>query len=425
MNLTRKSFLKGLGAGSVGLVASRVLASESAAEPLPAWDKASPGAFWRAVRAQYEVAEHPVYLNTGGLGPSPRTVLARYEELTRQLQLKVDAGYGLHAEARRALAAFLGASENEITFTRNATEGNSVVACGLELKPGDEVVFESHAHPGGSLPWLNQAKLRGVRVKTFEPDAASADGNVDRIASLITPRTRVIQVSHITAPTGLVMPVADIARLARGRGVWFHVDGAQSAGMIPFDLHEIGCDSYATSGHKWLGGPRETGVLYLRADRLDEVSPVHIGAHSSGDFDFQGRLVYSPGAARHEYGTRDAPSLAALAEAARFQTAVGRERIASYGAGLARRIQSGLEGLRGVAVLTPSVPALQCSIVTFSLASWSADRVFRELHDQHGLRCRQVTEAGLQALRVSTHLFNNEEECDRVVAAVRRMSESS
>lgn len=428
MNLTRKRFLRGLGAGSVGFWAVSGFASEPLREEpaeLPSWDAARPDAFWRGVRAQFDLAERPVYLNTGGLGPSPLPVLGCYDATTRKLQRSADAGYALHAEARRALAGFLGASEEEITFTRNATEGNSIVACGLALRAGDEVIFESHAHPGGSLPWLNQAKLRGIVVRTFEPDAGSADGNVRRIEALISPRTRVIQVSHITAPTGIVMPVAAIARLARERGAWFHVDGAQSAGMAVFDLHEIGCDSYATSGHKWLGGPRETGVLYLRADRLDQVVPVHVGAHSSGDFDFQGRLVYSPGAARHEYGTRNAAALAALAEAARFQAKVGRERIAAYGARLARRVQAGITGLKGVSVLTPSLPELQCSIVTFSLAGWPADRLFRELHERHGLRCRQVTEAGLQALRVSTHLFNNEEECDRVVRAVRQLAEAS
>lgn len=424
MNLTRKNFLRGVGLGSVGLLASSVRGTESRAEPsvdLPPYEAARAEVFWRAVRSHYALAPKPIYLNTGGLGPSPVPVLAHYEAVTRKLQSTVDAGYALHAEARRALASFLGASESEITFVRNTTEGNSVIAAGLALREGDEVIFESHAHPGGSLPWLNQAKLRGVRVKTFEPSLHSASDNLERLQALLGPRTRVIQVSHVTATTGLQMPVVDIARLAHERGIWFHVDGAQSAGMLPVDLHRLGCDSFATSGHKWLGGPRETGVLYIRADRNDEVAPVHLGAHSSGDFDFSGRLVYLPGAARHEYGTRNAASLAALAEAVRFQEAIGRERIASYGASLARRIADGLEGMPGLELLSPARGEPQTSMVSFTFSGWHADRLFRELLEQHGLRCRQVTEAGLQALRISTHLFNSEQDADRVVAAVRAL----
>jgi cystathionine beta-lyase/cystathionine gamma-synthase len=154
----------------------------------------------------------------------------------------------------------------------------------LTVKAGDEVIFESHAHPGGSFPWLNQAKLRGIVVKLFEPDPRDGAGNVARIAALMTPRTRVVQGSHVTAPTGVVMPVAAIAKLCRDRGVWFHVDGAQSAGMFPFSLREIGCDSFATSGHKWLGGPLETGVLFVQRARLDEVAPVLVGAYFLGQF---------------------------------------------------------------------------------------------------------------------------------------------
>src|SRR6185436_7748286 len=132
---------------------------------------------------------------------------------------------------------FLGAEPTEIAFVRNATEGNAIVAAGLALTKGDEVIFESHAHPGGSFPWLNQQKLRGVVVKLFDPDPRDPAGNVARISALLTPRTRVVQVSHVTAPTGILMPVAAIAKLCRDRGVWFHVDGAQSAGMIPFSVH--------------------------------------------------------------------------------------------------------------------------------------------------------------------------------------------
>src|SRR5690606_21459255 len=117
---------------------------------------------------------------------------------------------------------------------------------------------------------MHQAQLRGVVVRLFTPDETGPAANIARVQALLTPRTRVVQVSHVTAPTGIVLPVAALAELCRSRGIWLHVDGAQSAGMFPFSVTALGCDSYATSGHKWLGAPHETGLLYVRRDRLAE-----------------------------------------------------------------------------------------------------------------------------------------------------------
>ena len=377
--------------------------------------------FWAAVREQYAISEDPVYLNCGGLGPTPRPVLDIMDVSARSLQYRVETGHALFEAAREHVARFFGADAKEIAFTRNATEGNSIIATGLKLRAGDEVIFESEAHPGGSLPWVNLARQAGVRVRTFRPDHTSAAGNLERIAALVTPATRVIQVSHITAPTGLVFPVAEIARFAREKGIWFHIDGAQAAGMIPVNLRDIGGDSFATSGHKWRGAPRETGVLYIRADRIDEVAPMHVGAYSSSDFDFAGQLVYTEGVRRHEYGTRNAAEVVALAEAARFQESIGRERIAAHGAQLAERVANGLRELRGVQVLTPRERALRASMVTFAIDGRPAGEVFGYLLDKHRLRCRPVTEDGLNAVRVSLHVFNTPYHAERVVAGVRQL----
>ncbi len=425
MTIDRKTFLRRLGAA--GLVAAvgtpRLNAQPGETSPWPPVRRASdPAGFWRQVRAQYPIMETPVYFNCGGLGPSPRPVLDIFDVTARALQHRVDTGHFFFEQARSIAADFLGATPDEICFTRNATEGNGIIASGLDLRPGDEVIFESHAHPGGSLPWLNEARQRGIVVKVFQPDETSAAGNLEQIAAKLTPRTKVIQVSHITATTGLVMPVKAIAALAREKNLWFHIDGAQSAGMIPVNLHAIDCDSYATSGHKWLGGPRETGVLYLRAARVAEVAPRHVGAYSSADFDFQGQLNYTDGARRHEYGTRSAAGVVALAEAMRFQITIGRERIAEYGAGLSLRVQQGLAQIKGVRVLSPVAPELRSSMTTFAIEGKNAAQMFGFLLEKHGFRCRPVTEAGLDAVRISTHVFNDTESCDRVVGAVTQLS---
>lgn len=420
MSLDRKTFLRRFGAGAVGLAAvGSVRGLDAAPLAPPVFDPARPELFWDGVRALYPLRDDPVYLNTGGLGPAPQLVLDKVTEVAARLQQHAETGHDLLAPARETLATFLGARLDEVCFTRNTTEGNSIIAAGLALAPGDEVIFESHAHPGGSFPWLNQAQRRGVTVKVFEPDHASAEGNLARIRELLTPRTKVIQVSHITCTDGLVFPVTAIAALARSRGIWFHIDGAQSAGMIPVDLTAIGCDSYAFSGHKWLGGPHETGGLYIRHDRLEAVAPTGIGAYSGELPHLPGEIKYFGAASRHEYGTRNAGLVAGLAEAVRLQEHLGRERIAAHGRELAVMVHDGLAGVDGITVLTPRPAELRASMTTFRHARAEAGKLFGYLRKEHGLRCRPVTEQGLNAVRVSFHVFNSRAEAARVIAGVR------
>lgn len=422
MIINRKTFLRGAALGATGFLAADALRGQAVATAaLPKFDESEPENFWRAVRAEFPLSRELAYFNTGGLGPAAEPALRVAEETTRRLQEKSEHGHALFAGARETVARFLGAEPAEIAFMRNATEANAIVAAGLALQAGDEVIFESHAHPGGSYPWLHQQKLRGVAVKVFEPDARDAAGNVARIAALLTPRTRVVQVSHITAPTGIVMPVAEIAKLCRERDVWFHLDGAQSAGMIPVAPRELGCDSFATSGHKWLGAPLETGLLWVQRERLDDVTPTLVGAYSGEADTLPGEFRLAATAERFEYGTRNVASALALAEAMRFQEQIGRERIAARGRGLAERVRVGLARLRGVEVLTPAEAGMRAAMLTFRTEQVPHDKLFSRLLGEHAMRCRPVTEQGLNALRVSTHLFNSPAECDALVAAVERI----
>lgn len=415
MNSDRRTFLRQAVVGAAGVGLAARTASASTAE-LPAFDAARPDAYWEAVRALYPLAPDLKYFNTGGLGPAASPVLARAEEVNRRLQSRVEHGHELLGGARATLARFLGADAAEISFLRNATEGNSVIAGGLKLSAGDEVIFESHAHPGGWYPWAQQHRLRGVVVRTFEPDHRDPAGNLARIRALCTARTRVVQVSHVTAPTGIVMPVDDIARFCRERGIWCHLDGAQSAGMIPFSLHAIGCDSFATSGHKWMGGPLETGVLYVRRDRLDDVAPVHVGSYSGELDEGTGELRISGDAMRYEYGTRTPAAPLGLAAAVELQERIGRERIAAHGRALASRLAEQLALLPGVEILSPVAGPLAGAMVTFRSGVMPYDVLFKRLFYGHGFRCRPVSEEKLNAVRVSAHVFNTPAECDALVA---------
>lgn len=429
MSFDRKTFLKRAAAATAGLVAANTLRAQSspptAVSAVPVFKAEDPESFWQEVRSLFLLSRELTYFNTGGLGPTWGPALTAMTETMRKLQEKSEHGHGRFAEVRAAVAKFLGAEPAEIALVRNATEGNAIIASGVKLAPGDEVIFETHAHPGGSFPWLNQEKLRGITVKLFEPDPQSAAANVARIRQLMTKRTRVVQVSHVTAPTGILLPVAEIGQLCRERGVWFHVDGAQSAGMFPFSVRALGCDSFATSGHKWLGAPHETGVLYVRQDRIKDVAPTLVGAYS-GDVDMlPGELRLHKHAERFEYGTRNVATAVGLGEAIRLQEQIGRERIAQRGRALAARVHAGLSGIRGVEMLTSSAPEVASSMVTFRTATVPFDTLFSRLLRDHALRCRPVSEQKLNAVRVSLHVCNLPAECDALVAAVDKIVRSA
>ena len=425
MNLDRRSFLTQAALGTAGLVtASGLRAADEKGTGLPAFDEKAPESFWSAVRAQYPLSRELTYFNTGGLGPTLKPALAVVAETTARLQAKSEHGHQLFTGARAIVARFLGAEPDEIAFVRNATEANAIVASAIKLSPGDEVIFETHAHPGGSFPWLNQEKLRGIAVKLFEPDPNDPAENVARITKLMTRRTRVIQVSHVTAPTGIVMPVAEIARVCRERGVWFHLDGAQSAGMIPVAMRDLGCDSYATSGHKWIGGPLETGVLFVRGDRIAELTPTLVGAYS-GDLDaLPGELRLATTAVRFEYGTRNSAAAVGLAEAMEFHARIGIDKIAARGRALTEQVRAGLSRLRGIEILTPSAPGMSASMITFRASAVPFDQLFGRLLKEHAIRARPVSEQKLNALRVSTHVFNSPAECAALVSAMEKLTRS-
>jgi selenocysteine lyase/cysteine desulfurase len=217
----------------------------------------------------------------------------------------------------------------------------------------------------------------------------------------------------------MVMPVREIAEMARAKKIWFFVDGAQTAGMFPFSLREIGCDAYATSGHKWLMGPKETGLLYVRREMLDVVQTKFVGAHTTGEFDVaKGSFTLPPTAGRYEYGTVSIPLRAGLGAALEFVQKIGIENVWQRDRQLSTRLFEGLRAIPEIRVLSPESAELRSAMVTFM-----HDRIPYPKLQEHlntcQLRTRSVSEGGMAALRVSTHIYNTPEEVDRVLEGVR------
>jgi len=414
----RRSFLK---TSALALPGLTVFGRSQAAPPkgLPLYSSTNTEDYWKAISQLYALSDSRIYMNTGGLGPVSFPVLERFRGLTTDLQTMSETGHRYIEEARSPVASFMGAKPEEIAFTRNATEGNATIASGMNLKQGDEIILDASAHPGGAIPWLNQLRARGVIIRTFEPSAEKANIVLERIEALLSPRTKVIQVRHITAPTGVLLPVKQIADLAHSKGCWFHIDGAQSLGMLPIDLHHIGCDSYASSGHKWLGAVHGTGVLFIREERLDEILPTEVGAYSDAGYQLPNHFEYVPTARRHESGTRNAPLVDSVRVACSFMNDIGLQRIRDRGLHLTSLLRHRLESISGMEILTPATDEMRSSMLTFRSASMPFSELNQKLSSRHKLRLRIVTEQDLNAIRVSLHVFNTEDHVERVVEGIK------
>lgn len=376
---------------------------------------------WAAIRKLFPLSDERIYLNNGGLGPPSQPVLDAVWEQTMQQASTGETHHNVLNENRKVVADYLGADEDEVAFTRNASESNSIVAAGLQLEAGDEVIFESHAHPGGSFPWLNRQKLHGVKVRIFEPDPDNPEGNLERLFSLVNKRTKAIQVSHVTAPTGILFDVDAISREASRLGIWFHIDAAQSVGMLPVDVHAIGCDSMGISGHKWMNGPQESGLLYIRKDRLDDVAAMHVGAHSNDAYELPDTFSYRDSAIRHEYGTRNAATAVGIRAAIELQNRIGRERILKHGRRLVGLTREGLNQIGDVEIMTPEREDMHGSMITFRVRNQDGREIASRLNTEQNLRCRPVGELDMNAIRISWHVYHQEQDVERLLDGVRKI----
>src|SRR6266849_1459442 len=278
MPLHRREFIQraAVAAALLGLPlarAERLFAQD--APPLPPRDLYStdPDRYWAELRRQWLLAADRINLNCGSVGCTPLPVLRAMVDHLLAAEAFREPGYpwfgyeenGLLRNLRDQLAAFLHCKRDELALVRNATEGNNVICHGLDLKPGDQALLTDQEHPGGRCCWEQKAARFGIKLKfvTLPRPPASTDEILDRFRQALTPQTRIVVFSHITTVTGLVLPAKEICRLARERGILTHIDGAHAIGQIPLNLHDIGCDFYATSPHKWLLAPKGTGALYI------------------------------------------------------------------------------------------------------------------------------------------------------------------
>ncbi|MGQ0642153.1 MAG: aminotransferase class V-fold PLP-dependent enzyme [Gemmatimonadaceae bacterium] len=420
MSLTRRDFARLLAVGgSSTLVPSVATALErSPAPPLRPAGPAPTEAYWEDVRQHFLMPADRTHMNAANLCPAPRPVVESHEQWSHMMEADPSAPMktklaDAREESRKLLAQFLGATPEEIVMTRNTSESNNFVSSGVALGPSDEVVLYSDNHPTNLNAWREKAKRFGFRVTVVANvhPHPGADAYVDIFRRALTPRTKLLGFTHVTSSVGDVLPARELCAMARERGILTLVDGAQSFGALAVNLAEMQPDFYTGSAHKWPCGPKETGLLFVRRDVQDRLTPSVNGLYG-------GRVGLSR--TIEALGQRDEGGMAALAEAIRFQATIGRPAVERRVRELAQLLMTELGKLPGVEILTARDPAKSAAVVTFKPGTLDPRRLLSALYERDKIACAARAGEDRPGIRLSAHVYNPVSEIERVVGSIKR-----
>jgi selenocysteine lyase/cysteine desulfurase len=419
----RRGFLKKLtgSAAALSLFPALKLRARGAELAQAAASETASEEFWRLVKEQFIIKEGSIMMNAANLCPAPHTVIEQVCSFTRdedsdvsfQNRAKFDA---LREQARKKIATYLGASEDEIAIVRNTSEGNNIIVGGLGLKAGDEVVILDQNHPTNNVAWDVRAARFGFAVKRVSVSSppASQEEVLAAFHSALTAKTKVLAITDVSSTTGLRMPTRELCRMARERGIYVHVDGAQTFGVLEINLHDLGCDSFAASSHKWFMGPKEAGVLYVRRERIAEIWPAVVGVGWGDKVEAAAR-----GARKFEtLGQRNDATLAAMGAAVDFHNLIGPARVEARVRQLTTRLKEGLRKIPGANLLTSMSPELSAGVCVVRFDGIDHRKVYEALYAEYA-----IAGAAIGGIRLSPHIYNTLEEVDRAAAAIAKLTQ--
>jgi len=422
--LQRRDFIKGLAGGLALVPASSESLHNAIYEKFALLNKESiqhkspDGLYWDYVASQYMFEPGLIMMNNGTAGAMPKVVfdtLVDFFRIQAQNPYKCYSTFDTYREEARLRAArFIGALPEEVTLLRNTTEGLALVAYGLDMKPGDEVLMSNLEHPSGIFPWRLRAKRHGIKIKevTINTPPRNKEEILEAIDAGIGARTRVILISHAVYKTGLITPLREICQLARSKNVLVCADGAHCIGMLDLNMHELGVDFYANSGYKWLGAPTGTGIFYVRREIQPELWPNIVEAEWEDPA--LGALKYS------HVGRIADPLPIALGEAIRFQNNIGKARIERRIKTLAAYLKEGASKIPGVRVLTPFDQELSGGLTVLSLEGMKNDQFVNYMLEKHNLVIARIFNE-MNAIRICTHIFNSFQQIDVLLEGLREI----
>jgi isopenicillin-N epimerase len=388
---------------------------------------------WADVRSRMSIDSRTVYLNSAAFGPLPREVFCHVTALRRSLaedptDFQLRRVPWLLWEARERLAEFIGGDPARLLLTTNATAAVNLVASSLSLEGPGEILLTDQEYETMRWCWNRSAARLGLSIRTVTLPALpeSADEILETVRAEMGPRTRLLFFSHVLSTTGLIMPARRLCIEARARGIVTVVDGAQAAGLIDLNVGDLNCDFYAGSCHKWLLAPMGTGFLYLGFNRIADLEPFQVSWGYRGEMEAaaahaRDRFGSTPALRRLECeGTRDLCSWLALPAAINFHTALGLCEIEARRRELADLVRDQLSRMLGFSPATPACHELSGAIVSFSLPEGVDAPALRQgLFETFRIETSLIERSRDLILRVSTHIFNNEADIERLTDALR------
>jgi isopenicillin-N epimerase len=374
--------------------------------------------------AEFLLRPDMAFLNHGSFGACPAPVFAAYQAWQRELEAQPVAFLGrriapLLAEARSALGAYLGAAGDDLAFVPNATHGVNIVARSLALAPGDEVLGTDHEYGAVERTWRFICGLHGARYMSA-PIPLPLDDPAEVVEALwarVTPRTKMIVVSHITSPTALIFPVEEICQRARAAGILTLVDGAHAPGQIDLDLPAIGADFYTGNCHKWLCAPKGSGFLYARPEAQALLQPLVVSwgweAEAPGPSPFVDHFGWT--------GTADPAAYLSVPTAITFQREHGWPAVRAACRDLLVEARLRVGELAGEGQICPDSPVWWRQLAAVPLPSCDPVDLKARLWDEYQVEVPIVTWGGRHLVRISVQGYNTPADVDRLLQGLGRL----
>jgi len=372
--------------------------------------------YWEMIKRQFAVPSNLIMMNAANLCPPPYPVSQVVQETLSDLGKDVSFQFRdkfdvIRANSLQKLSGYLGVAAEEVCITRNTSEGNNIIVNGFDFKAGDEILLWDENHESNLLSWEHRAKRMGWVIKkvTLPATPSGKDEIIQLFQKAMTSKTRLLAFSHISNHNAIVIPAKEICAIARSRNILSHVDGAQSFGFMDLNLADMGCDSYAGSMHKWLMGPFENGVLYVRKETLARLWPQIISAgwaeanHTADPW--LGIL-----------GQRNEATPAAIPEALEFHMTIGKPVVEARVRQLNQHLRAQLTAkVQGVKFISPE--PLTANITMFNVPNKNSKQVYDELYDKYG-----IASAPMAGVRLSPNIYNTLADVDKVVEAVKKIN---
>ncbi len=426
----RRKFLSLVGKGvglaaltttSVAALLENVKAATKRIEHLSPVDAAADEDFWFEIQQAFSVTRGITNLNNGGVSPSPRIVT---EAVARYLWEQEDAtAYTMWAilepqteTIRAGLADMFDCDPEEIAITRNASESLEILLMGMDLKSGDEILTTTQDYPRMLTTLRQREKREGLVLKTVKVPVPPKHLNeiTEAFERGITPKTKLILISHVINLTGQILPVKAVCEMARAKGIEVIVDGAHSFAHFAFTQKDLGCDYFGTSLHKWLYAPKGTGLLYIKREKISKIWPLMAAGESQA----------SDIRKFEEIGTHSAAPHLAIGEAILFHNGIGAKRKEARLRFLSRYWENKLNGLENVRFHTSFDENQSCGIGNVEIVNVDPGALGTYLMDKHKIFATPIVHDEFKGLRVTPNVYTTLKELDRFVDVMARVAKN-